>query len=133
MTLAVLADTGPLYAAVDPSDQHHRRARGETERLVREDVNVLVLYPTLLEAFTLVRQRLGFRVASRFLDEMLAGAAPINPEPPDYLDAVRRVRRYEDQMITLFDGVVAVVSERLQIAVWTYDGDFDVMRVPVWR
>lgn len=133
MKTAVLADTGPLYAAVDPSDQHHRRARDEMERLTREDVDVLVLYPTLLEAFTLVRQRLGFRVASRFLDELLAGAAPVNPEPPDYLDAVRRVRHYEDQMITLFDGVVAVVSERLRIAVWTYDGDFDVMRVPVWR
>jgi predicted nucleic acid-binding protein len=130
---AVLADTGPLYAAVDPDDQHHERARREMERLAGDDADVLVLYPTVLEAFTLVRQRLGFRVGVRFLDEVLTSAAPVNPEPPDYVEAARRVRRYDDQLITLFDGVVASVSERLAIPVWTYDADFDVMRVTVWR
>ena len=43
------------------------------------------------------------------------------------------VKTYDDQDITLFDAVVAVVSGKLQIPVWTFDSDFDVMRSNVWR
>jgi hypothetical protein len=34
----VLADTGPLYAAADPSDDHHERAQGDIRRLNSEGV-----------------------------------------------------------------------------------------------
>ncbi|MGH9327402.1 MAG: hypothetical protein ACRD2B_12060 [Terriglobia bacterium] len=51
--IAVLADTGPLYAAVDPEDAHQRSQR-ELPRLVRERRDVVVPYPTLLECYTLV-------------------------------------------------------------------------------
>jgi predicted nucleic acid-binding protein len=47
---AVLADAGPLYAAVDRDDAHHRRAQSELKRLAREKKEVLVAYPTLFEA-----------------------------------------------------------------------------------
>jgi len=47
--------------------------------------------------------------------------------------AVERCSPSDDLLITLFDGVVASVSQRLGVPVWTYDADFDVMRVPVWR
>jgi predicted nucleic acid-binding protein len=35
MRRAVLADTGPLYAAADPDDAHHEQARRELRRLAR--------------------------------------------------------------------------------------------------
>ncbi len=54
MRAVVLADTGPLYAAVDPEDEHHARARRELQQLDRERRDVLVLYPTLLEAYSLI-------------------------------------------------------------------------------
>ena len=54
MKRAILADTGPLYAAADPDDAHHERAQRELERLAREKREVVLAYPTLLEAYTLV-------------------------------------------------------------------------------
>ena len=59
----VLADTTPLYAAFDPSDQYHARSQTELQQLEQSGTEVLLLYPTLLEAYTLVLQRLGTQQA----------------------------------------------------------------------
>lgn len=128
-----MVDSGPLYAALDPGDAHHERAQRELTMLEAEKFSVVALFPTLLESYTLVLRRLGFQVASRFVREMLLGSVPLNPEPDDYLQAARRVRTYPDQPITLFDAVLAVVSDRLHLPVWTYDRHLDVMAAEVWR
>jgi predicted nucleic acid-binding protein len=132
MRPAVLADTGPLYAAADPDDAHHERARQELRRLAREKREVVVAYPTLLEAYTLVLFRLGKSTASRWLSDMTS-AALVNPGPEDYRQAVARIHALADQPITLFDATVAALASRLGIEVWTYDHHFDLMRVEVWR
>jgi predicted nucleic acid-binding protein len=129
---AVLADTGPLYAAVDPDDAHHKRARRELRRLAEEKQEIVVAYPTLLEAYTLVLFRLGETAALRWLEEM-AGAALVNPSVEDYRLAVMRVQSLKDQPITLFDALVASLAHRLGVEVWTYGHHFDVMRVAVWH
>jgi predicted nucleic acid-binding protein len=51
----------------------------------------------------------------------------------DYRHAILRLRSLKDQSITLFDALVAAMSGRLGLEVWTYDHHFDVMRVGVWR
>ena len=132
MRPAVLADTGPLYAATDPDDAHHKRSRRELRRLADENYEIIVAYPTLLEAYTLVLFRLGETAAMRWLEEM-AGAALVNPSADDYRQAVVRVQSLKDQSITLFDALVASLAGRLDLEVWTYDHHFDVMRVAVWR
>ncbi len=112
MTRAVIADTGPLYAAVDPDDAHHKRAGKELDRLSREKREVVVPYPTLLEAYTLVLFRLGKSVASRWLGDM-AEATLVNPSAEDYRQAAIKIRALADHPIT--------------------DPHFDLLRVKVWR
>jgi predicted nucleic acid-binding protein len=129
---AVLADTGPLYAAVDPHDAHHKQAINELIKLDDEKHQIVLTYPILLEAYTMVLRRLGKQVASNWLSE-LEETAIINPTLEDYRDASARVRTLVDQDITLFDATLAMVAIRLGLKVWTYDHHFDVMRVPVWR
>jgi predicted nucleic acid-binding protein len=128
----VLADTGPLYAATDPDDAHHKRSRRELRRLADENYEIIVAYPTLLEAYTLVLFRLGETTAARWLEEM-AGAALVNPSADDYRQAIVRVQSLKDQSFTLFDALVATLAGRLGLEVWTYDHHLDAMRVAVWR
>jgi predicted nucleic acid-binding protein len=132
MTRAVLADTGPLYAAVDPHDAHHKQAIAELRKLDREKRAVVVAYPILLEAYTMVLHRHGRSTASDWLADM-ADAALVNPTPEDYRRAVAKIGTLADQRITLLDATLAVLATRLNLEVWTYDHHFDVMRVSVWR
>jgi len=132
MIRAVLADTGPLYATVDPDDEHHARALLELQKLNRDRQEIVILYSTLLEAYSLIMFRLGRDVASNWLLDM-AQTALLNPTSEDHWQAAARIRALTDQSITLFDAVAAVVATRLKVDVWTYDHHFEVMRVGVWR
>jgi predicted nucleic acid-binding protein len=133
MKRSVLADTGPLYAAVDPDDTHHARAHRELKRLAHDRFEVLVAYPTLLEAYTLALYRLGTQAAFAWLNDILNGAVLLNPTSQDYHEAVTKLVAFPDQPITLSDATAAVLASRLGIEVWTYDHHFDVMRAAVWR
>jgi len=132
MIRAVLADTGPLFAANDEGDEHHRRALEQLEELARDRREVLVAYPILLEAYSLLLFKLGRNAASGWLAEV-AEASFVNPTPEDYARGLTTVRALADQRITLVDATIAALANRLGVDVWTYDHHFDVMRVPVWR
>ena len=132
MTQAVLADAGPLYAAVDEADERHSRALDELQTFDQQRRAIVVTYPTLLEAHALVLLRLGTVAAQTWL-ALMSDAALINPEPEDYRQAIAKLRGFPDQRITLFDSLVGVLASRLGLPVWTHDHHFDVMRVPVWR
>jgi predicted nucleic acid-binding protein len=129
---AVLADAGPLYAAVDPSDLHHRRALQELQGFSDNHCAVIVSFSTLLEVHSLVLRKIRRSVALGWLHEM-AHATLINPTPEDYRQASARLADFADQPITLFDATLAILALRTGLPVWTYDHHFEVMRVSVWR
>jgi predicted nucleic acid-binding protein len=132
MIRAVLADSGPLFAANDEGDEHHRRALEQLKELARDRREVLIAYPILLEAYSLLLFKLGRNAASGWLAEV-AEASFVNPTPEDYARGLTIVRALADQRITLVDATIAALASRLGVDVWTYDHHFDVMRVPVWR
>ncbi len=132
MSRAVLADAGPLYAAVDEADERHHEARRQLQKLDAERRNVVIAYPILLEAYSLVRYRLGVAAAQKWI-AFLAGTSLINPNSEDYGRAIITVGNFPDQRITLVDATVAAIAVRMGLEVWTYDHHFDVIRVPVWR
>jgi predicted nucleic acid-binding protein len=132
VTSSVLADTGPLYAAVDTDDGQHSRAHADLVRLVDESIHVIVAGSTLLECYTLVVQRLGPTVARRWLNEIESGAQIIQPSLDDLTAAANLVRAQGDHSLTMFDAVFVVLSNRLSIPVWTYDERFAGMHVSAW-
>lgn len=128
---AILADTGPLYAAYDPSDQFHTQALAEIDSFANQEIEVLLPYPVLLEAHSLVLKRLGTLVGLRLLEELSAGATLIQPTIADYGTAQQTLQQFSDQAITLCDATTAAIAQRLTQPVWTYDFHFDVMGIMV--
>jgi uncharacterized protein len=133
MNKVVLADTGPLYALADPSDQFHVRAAAELETIEKRGYTVAASYATLCEAYTLVLRRLSVAYARQWLGEMLDGAVLVNPEPADYNAAMARLDRFADQPITLVDALTAVIGSRLRVPLWAFDRHFATMRAKLWR
>jgi predicted nucleic acid-binding protein len=94
---------------------------------------VLVIFPVLCEAHTLVLRRLGGKYATGWLSEMLSGSLPLNPEAKDYLEAAGDLRKYSDQPITLVDALLAGLGHKLNVQVWTFDRHLVTMRADIWR
>lgn len=130
---AILADTGPLYAETDQDDQYHERARSELISLNQEKILIIVPYPILMEAHKLVLYRCGIKAAGTFLERLISNTNLINPAPQDYQLAGKLIRQFPDQKITLFDALIATLSNQMDLPVWTYDYHFDVMSIQVWR
>ena len=130
---SVLADTGPLYVLATPSDGLHSRAREEAGRLKREGFSVLISYPTLFGTQSLLSRRTAPASVHRWQQSLAYSSSLITPTTGDYERAALRVERYPDQQLSLFDRLVAVLSEQFGIPVWTFDADFDIMRAEVWR
>jgi predicted nucleic acid-binding protein len=130
---AVLADTSPLYSALDPSDDDHDRAREDIERLNAEGIGIMLSYTTLCGCYSVILYKLGIGAAHGWLREVRDHASLINLTPADFEEAADLVATYQDQALSMFDGVTASLSRRLGLPVWTYDHHFDVVRVEVWR
>jgi len=108
------------------------KALRQLQKLAKDRREVVIAYPTLLEAYGLLLFRMGTAAALKWLAYM-TDAALVNPTPEDYRQAFTRVRALPDQRVTLVDATIGALAMRLGLEVWTYDHHFDVMRVPVWR
>jgi uncharacterized protein len=128
----VLADTDPLYAAFDPSDGSHARARTEMDALLRSSISVVVASTTLIEAHKLLLHRFSVQTVMTWLERITISVEIVYPTEEDLASAVAIVRRYGDQPLALYDTTVAAMSSRLQLPIWTYDFHFDILRANRW-
>lgn len=109
--MALVLDTGPLYATLDRTDAQHRRCLD----LLQDTMEPLVIpAPVLIEVDWLVHSRLHAGVFLALLDDILAGAYHVEElQPEDY----RRIRqlydRYDDADVGFVDAAVLAVVERL--------------------
>ncbi|MBM3924520.1 MAG: PIN domain-containing protein [SAR202 cluster bacterium] len=109
--MALVLDTGPLYATLDRTDAQNRRCldflEGTAEALV-------IPAPVLIEVDWLVHNRLHSGVFLVLLDDIFAGSYHVEElQPSDY----RRIReicdRYADTDIGFVDAAVLAIVERL--------------------
>jgi hypothetical protein len=109
--VALILDTGPLYASLDRDDADHQDSR----RLVVETHELLVVpAPVLVEVDYWIHRRLPPGIMVALLDDISAGAFLVEElQPQDY----RRIReicdRYADADIGFVDAAVLAVVERL--------------------
>jgi predicted nucleic acid-binding protein len=109
--MALIVDTGPLFAALDRDDAHHDTCR----RLFQQaDEPLVIPAPVLVEVAFLVDRSLHPGAFVALLDDIANGGYLIEElRIEDY----RRIRdlceRYEDADIGFVDAAVLAVVERL--------------------
>jgi uncharacterized protein len=109
--LALVLDTGAIYASLDRNDVDHLACR----RLLRDTTEVLVVpSPVLVEVEYLVSQRLHPGIAVAFLDDIIEGAFQIaDLDAADYSRVREVIERYADSNIGFVDASVLAIVERL--------------------
>jgi predicted nucleic acid-binding protein len=109
--MAVLVDTGILYALADEDDAWHERAREWAD-----DVNELLIVPVtvLPEAAYLLHSRLGAAAELAFMQSAAAGELEIEAlRQQDLTRCCDVMRRYPE--IGFVDATLVAVAERLKI------------------
>lgn len=110
--MALILDTGPLYASLDRSDADYRTCR----KLIEAGEEPLIIpSPVLVELDYLVNERLHGGVMVALIDDIIAGAYGVEElKPQDF----RRIRelcdQYDDSDIGFVDAAILAVVERLE-------------------
>jgi predicted nucleic acid-binding protein len=128
----ILADTGPLFALVDPSDQHAGRAAREAASIRESDARVVVLHATILEAYSLILRQLGTHYAQRWLAFLQPNTGLIPVADEYYEAAFALIQNFPDQDMTLFDALLHTVSVGSGMPIWTFDHHFDILGSSRW-
>jgi uncharacterized protein len=109
--VALILDTGPLYAALDRSDADHVACR----RLIEASEEVRIIpAPVLVEVDYWIQRRLDSGVLVALLADIEAGAFRVEPlAGGDYTRVRELCDRYADSDIGFVDAAVFAVVERL--------------------
>ena len=109
--MALVIDSGPLFASLDRGDQDHLRCR----RLLEEaNESLVVPSPVLVEVDYLIRTQVHGGVSLLLLEDVVRGAFRVeNLEPGDYPRVRELCARYSDSDIGFVDAAVLAIVERL--------------------
>ena len=109
--MALVLDTGPLYASLDRRDAAH----GACRQLIETSRETLIVpAPVLVEVDYRCRKWLAAGVWIGLLDDLAAGAYAVEDlTPDDYRRARQLCDRYADSDIGFVDAAVLAIVERL--------------------
>jgi predicted nucleic acid-binding protein len=110
--VALILDTGPLYASLDRSDQDHAACRALIEDAFEP---LLIPSPVLVEVDYWIHERLNPGALVALLADIEAGAyALVDLEAGDYARVRELCDRYADPDIGFVDAAVLAIVERLR-------------------
>jgi predicted nucleic acid-binding protein len=109
--VALILDTGPLYASLDRSDADHAACRALIEA---SDEPLVIPSPVLVEVDYWINQRLHPGVLVALLADIESGAYTVaDLVAPDYARVRDLCDRYADSDIGFVDAAVLSIVERL--------------------
>ncbi len=111
--MALIADSGAIYAIYDVRDRHHTAV---ADVIGRERGAMLIPMAILAEIDYLLRIRLGARAVARFLEGIAVGGFILEPFTTQDLARCRALlEKYADLDIGLADAAVIATAERLGV------------------
>lgn len=109
--MALICDTGPLYAAMDRADADHEAC---AQLLATSVEQVVVPAPVIVELDWLAERRLGPQPFAAFLGDIADGAiGVVELARSDYERVRELLARYADMKLGFVDAAVVAVVERL--------------------
>ena len=112
--MALVADSGAVYALYDRGDRNHRAVR---QAVATEEGAILIPAAVLAEIDYLLRIRLGTVAEVQFLEGIEKGAFTIEPFTLDDASFCRKLlAKYRELGVDLADASVAAVAERRGIS-----------------
>jgi predicted nucleic acid-binding protein len=110
--LTVVADTGPIYALIDASDNWHARVRTWWARATSQ----IVLPVTILAEVTyLLQTRIGPDAEGAFIRAVADGEFTIEPLEDEDLPRIADIMHaYRDLRLGFVDASVVAIAERLE-------------------
>jgi uncharacterized protein len=109
--MALIADSGAIYALYDARDQHHSAVAD----LIGEEPETIIVPMTIVaEIDYLLRVRLGNRAVLRFLEGIRIGGYVLEPLTPlDVNRCISLVQTYANLNLGIADASVIATAERL--------------------
>ena len=109
--MALIADSGAIYALYDARDRHHKAVR---DAIAKERETIIVPMALLAEIDYLLRVRLGSRAVLRFLEGVQAGGYVLEPLTAEDVERCHTLlETYADLDLGLADTSVIAAAERL--------------------
>ena len=111
--MAIVADSGGIYALYDRNDRHHAAVR----RVLESERGVVIIPSAILgELDYLLREHLGIPAELDFLDSLISGAFTLeNFTAEDLVRCRELITTYHDLDLELADAAVIATAERLNI------------------
>ncbi len=111
--MALIADSGAIYAIYDARDRHHSAV---ADAIDRETETIIVPMALLAEIDYLLRARVGSRAVSRFLEGVKIGVFVLEPFTAADVSRCRALlQTYADLDLGLADASVIAAAERLRV------------------
>lgn len=109
--MALVLDTGPLYASLDRNDADHASSRA---LIAASDEHLVIPAPVLVEVDYWIEQRLHAGVLVSLIDDVSGGSYDVEElSPSDYVRVRGLCDQYADWNSGFVDAAVMAVVERL--------------------
>jgi predicted nucleic acid-binding protein len=109
--IALIVDSGPLYALIDESDRDHEACLALLESYAGP---LLVPQLVIAEVAYLIETRLGSRAEVQFVGDLAAGTFTTEPViAADWIRIAELVGKYHDLTLGTVDASVVATAERL--------------------
>jgi len=126
----LFVDTGAWVAIIDPGDQYHGAASTYYRQVFGSRVRFVTTNLVIAETYTLLRRRLGHKVAMHFLELLKASPRLLKVQSTPEVEATAEgiLSEYDDQELSYVDAVSFVVmqAQGLQMA-FAFDHHFETM------
>ena len=134
---AVFIDTGAFYALIDRDDPHHVIACKEWAEILRQKCLLIITCYIVSETYTLLRYRLGWAIACKFLQVMEESRAQGRIRiiaVPERTEGVARhlLLQFGEEDLSYIDAVslAAIKTERIPLA-FSFDEHFQLAEAKV--